>query len=119
MLLCALMLCLGEMGSMDTEVFGELKEPVQKLLALLRTLRAFSGRAARKLVDTETDDVLVLRRDCEGETLYALFHFGTCVRGLSLEGPDRARDLWTGEDIPLDSVRLEPRCFRLLLTTEG
>ena len=119
MLLCALMLCLGEMGSMDAEVFCELKEPVLKLFALLRPLRAFSGRAARKLVDTETDDVLVLRRDCEGETLYALFHFGTCARQLSLDGPDRARDLWTGEDIPLDSVRIEPRCFRLLETTEG
>lgn len=83
----------------------------RKLIALRRaepTLR----RGSFRWLAAPGDQTLVFQRELDGTTIWCAIHKGG--EEITIDLPQAARDLWTGENIPAGPLHISAHGFRLI-----
>ncbi len=96
-------------------VEGKIYQSIVKLEKIRREHKAFTASADFSVLDTGSDAVLGLRREYEGEKLYAYFNFSGSEQLTFFDAIISGTDLMTNEEIRGLSETLEPYGFLWIL----
>ncbi len=96
-------------------VQGKIYQSLRRLESLRATHAVFTASAHFSVLDTGTDHVLGVRREHEGEKLYAFFNFSDSAQTVFFDGVVRGKDLFTDRRISGMSDTMQPYEFYWIL----
>ncbi len=106
---------LAEKRADQKTVQGKIYQSLRRLESLRATHAVFTASAHFSVLDTGTDHVLGVRREHEGEKLYAFFNFSDSAQTVFFDGVVRGKDLFTGRRISGMSDTMQPYEFYWIL----
>ena len=106
---------LAEKRADQKTVQGKIYQSLRRLESLRATHAVFTASAHFSVLDTGTDHVLGVRREHEGEKLYAFFNFSDSAQTVFFDGVVRGKDLFTDRRISGMSDTMQPYEFYWIL----
>lgn len=106
---------LAEKRADQKTVQGKIYQSLRRLESLRTAHAVFTASAHFSVLDTGTDHVLGVRREHEGEKLYAFFNFSDSAQTVFFDGVVRGKDLFTDRRISGMSDTMQPYEFYWIL----
>ena len=106
---------LAEKRADQKTVQGKIYQSLRRLESLRAAHAVFTASAHFSVLDTGTDHVLGVRREHEGEKLYAFFNFSDSAQTVFFDGVVRGKDLFTDRRISGMSDTMQPYEFYWIL----
>ena len=106
---------LAEKRADQKTVQGKIYQSLRRLESLRAAHAVFTASAHFAVLDTGTDHVLGVRREHEGEKLYAFFNFSDSAQTVFFDGVVRGKDLFTDRRISGMSDTMQPYEFYWIL----